>query len=141
MQKIAIETDTVTIHYRASTRDGGVIEDTSGRKPLVMNLADEHFLPLFRKQIIGMQPGQEKTIKLDPHESFGLRDHLRQMTVPRGCLPSGIQKGDQLSTTIQGYAVNAWVVQLGEEEATLDTNHPLAGEPLELSVQMISIEA
>ncbi len=140
MQNEAKESDTVTIHYRASTRDGGVIEDTSSRKPLVLNLTNEQFLPQFRKQIIGMHPGEMKTIKLVPQESFGLRDHLRQLTVPRNCLPSGIQKGDQLSTTIQGHEVNAWVVQLEKAEATLDTNHPLAGEPLELRVQLLSIE-
>ena len=139
MEIYATESDTVTVHYRARTRDGGVIEDTSGRKPLVLNLSDDQFLPAFRKQIVGMTPGETKTIILEAEESFGLRDYRYQMTVPRECLPSGAAQGDQISTTIQGEELNLWIVQLNKQEATLDMNHPLAGESLELSIQLVSV--
>ncbi len=139
MSITAAQNDTVTVHYCASTRDGGVIEDTNNRKPLVFSLDDETFLESFRQQIVGMEPGETKTILLDPEQSFGLRDHRRQLTVPVNGLPSGIHQGDQLATSIGESEVNVWVVQINGDEATLDTNHPLAGETLKLTIELVAI--
>ncbi len=140
MTQSATYNDTVTIHYITRTRDGGVIEDTTNRKPLTINLSDSRYTEAFRKSILGMQPGTSKTVIADPEQIFGYRDHNRQVAVPLSALPSGVQEGDQLAATIQDEEIDVWVVQLSEDEAVLDTNHPLAGETIEYTVQLISIE-
>jgi len=140
MAEFATQSDTVTVHYRASTRDGGVIEDTTHRKPLVLKLDDERYLAAFRANIVGMQTGQSKAIHLEPEDGFGLRDHRRQFVVPDSCLPAGIRQGDQLTVAIDEADVNVWLVNLKDNEATLDTNHPLSGETLELEVQLVAID-
>jgi len=140
MSQTAAYNDTVTVHYVTRTREGGVIENTTNRKPLVLNLSDPGYTEAFRKSILGMQSGTEKTVLADPEQIFGYRDHNRQIAVPLSGLPSGIQEGDQLTATIQNEEIDAWVIQLSEDEAVLDTNHPLAGETIEYTIQLVSIE-
>ncbi len=141
MSQSAAYNDTVTVHYTTRTRDGGVIEDTTNRKPLVLNLSDPHYTEAFRKSILGMQPGMQKTVIADPDQIFGYREHNRQISVPLSGLPSGIREGDQLTATIQNEEVDVWVVQLSEDEALIDTNHPLSGETIEYTIQLVSIES
>lgn len=132
--------DTVTVHYTARSRDGGVIEDTVNRKPLVLNLNDPNYTEAFRNTIVGMHSGEQKTVVLSPEQIFGYRDHDRQITVPLNGLPAGSREGDQLCATIQNEEVDVWIVQFSEKEAVLDANHPLAGETIEYEVQLVSID-
>ncbi len=140
MSQAATYNDTVAVHYVTRTRDGGVIENTMNRKPLILNLSDSRYTEAFRKSILGMQPGTEKTVIADPEQVFGYRDHSRQVSVPLSALPSGIQEGDQLAVIIRDEEIDAWVVQLTDDEAVLDTNHPLAGETIEYTIHLLSIE-
>ena len=132
--------DTVTIHYTAHTRDGGLIEDTLKRKPLVLNLNDEQYAQALRSHIVGMHAGEQKTVLLDPENIFGYRDNNHQLTVPLSGLPAGIREGDQLCATIQNEEVDVWVVRIADEEAILDANHPLSGETIEYTIQLVAID-
>jgi len=139
MNHRATHNDTVTIHYTTRTCEGGVIEDTMNRKPLVLNLSDQMYADALRNSILGMQPGEEKRVVVPAEHLFGHRDHHRQLSVPLRGLPAGIREGAQLSVTLQGKEVDVWVVQLLQDEAVLDTNHPLAGETIEYTIRLLSI--
>jgi len=140
MKQIAGWQDVVTIHYTARTRDGGIVEDTTPRKPLTLPLDDDQYLPALRNELIGMSPGETKVLSLPAESVFGQRNHRMQMSVPLTALPSGIQEGEQLSVEIEGSPLDVWIIQVANGEAILDTNHPLAGESVEFTVKLISID-
>ncbi len=131
--------DIVTLHYIARTSDGGVIEDTTHRKPVTFRLDDACYLDSLRQAVVGMAPGERKTIRLDPGRAYGERDHRMQLNVPLAALPTGIQDGDQLSVTVNDQELDVWVAQVNTQEAVLDINHPLAGEILEFTIDLLSI--
>ncbi|MBR9803175.1 hypothetical protein GYB59_16445 [bacterium] len=133
-------TDRVTIHYAAETRDGGVVEDTFGRRPLTIALDDPRFLKSLREGLLGSQVGQTKTLSLEPDQVFGVRDNRMQLRVPLTALPGGIREGEQLTVQVDGAELDVWVVQLNTNEAVLDVNHPLAGEAMQYRVEIIAIE-
>jgi len=133
-------TDRVTIHYAAQTRDGGVVEDTFGRRPLTIALDDPRFLKPLRDGLLGCRVGQSKTFTLEADQVFGVRDNRMQLRVPLSSLPGGIREGEQLTVDVEGDELDVWVVQLNGSEAVLDVNHPLAGEPLQYRVEVLAIE-
>ena len=133
-------TDRVTIHYAAETRDGGVVEDTFGRRPLTIALDDPRFLKSLREGLLGSQVGQIKTLTLEPDQVFGVRDNRMQLRVPLTALPGGIREGEQLTVQVDGADLDVWVVQLNTNEAVLDVNHPLAGEAMQYRVEVLAIE-
>ncbi|WP_237226597.1 peptidylprolyl isomerase [Rubinisphaera sp. JC750] len=133
-------TDRVTIHYAAETRDGGVVEDTFGRRPLTIALDDPRFLKSLREGLLGSQVGQTKTLSLEPDQVFGVRDNRMQLRVPLTALPGGIREGEQLTVQVDGAELDVWVVQLNTNEAVLDVNHPLAGEAMQYRVEILAIE-
>ncbi|MCA8983233.1 MAG: FKBP-type peptidyl-prolyl cis-trans isomerase [Planctomycetaceae bacterium] len=141
MKHSATLQDTVTIHYSARTREGGVVEDTSHRRPLTLRLDDPRYLRSLREAIVGMIPGDTKTIRLEPEQVFGRRDHRMQLNIPLTALPAGIQEGEQLSVQIDEQEIDVWVVHVTQDEAVLDINHPLAGESLEYTIHLISMES
>lgn len=140
MKQTAGRHDVVTLHYTSRTRDGGIVEDTTARKPLTLPLDDDQFLPAFRSEIVGMSPGETKVITLPAEAVFGERQQKLQLNVPLTALPAGLQAGEQLSVDVAGTLLDVWIVQIQNGEATLDTNHPLAGESLQYTVRLISIE-
>src|SRR5260221_13035998 len=79
----------------------------------------------------GLTPGGKASIRLAPADGFGERDPAlvrreRRERLPRD-LVLGMQLHGQGSAEGDGHAPVFRVTELGEAEATLDANHPLAG--------------
>ncbi|MBL4885805.1 MAG: FKBP-type peptidyl-prolyl cis-trans isomerase [Planctomycetaceae bacterium] len=140
MNQQATLNDTVTVHYTARTREGGVIEDTVKRKPLTLNLNNQDYAQPLRTNIVSMQIGDQKVVTVNPDQQFGYRDPNCQISVPLSGLPAGVREGDQLSVKIQNEEIDVWVIQILADEAVLDASHPLAGETIEYTIQLVSIE-
>jgi peptidylprolyl isomerase len=59
------------------------------------------------------------------------------MEVPLKDLPEGIEVGSKLQAG-DGRPIN--VTAIGETSATLDGNHPLAGQSLTFAVEMVAVK-
>ena len=94
-------------------------------------------LPALERVVAGMKPGDEKKVELSPEEGFGEYDATKKKTVPRTELPAGIQEGDVLEDRA-GKEIT--VTQLSGRSAVVDYNHPLAGKPLSVKIQILQVE-
>jgi FKBP-type peptidyl-prolyl cis-trans isomerase 2 len=56
-------------------------------------------------------------------------------------LPEGVQVGDRLSAQIGNQRVRFWVKEIENDTAILDANHPLAGQTLQLEIEVVSVES
>lgn len=98
----------------------------------------QHLLPArLERQIAGMHPGQSKTFALSAEEGFGLHDETKLQTVPTGDLPLEAQEGD---TVTDDTGRHARIIRILPEKALIDLNHPLAGHPLMVTLQIVMIE-
>lgn len=94
-------------------------------------------LPALERVVADMKPGEQKKVELSPEEGFGPYDAQKKKTVPRQELPAGTQEGDVLEDHA---GKEMTVTQLSGSSAVVDYNHPLAGKPLSVKIQILQVE-
>jgi peptidylprolyl isomerase len=98
----------------------------------------EHILPPgLEQQIAGMHPGESTTFPLSAEEGFGPHDETKLQVIPTGDLPLEAQEGDTVTDDAGRHARIIWILP---EKALIDLNHPLAGQPLIVTLQIVIIE-
>jgi len=95
------------------------------------------FFPLLEQKVIGMKPGEQKTIELGPAEGFGPHDDTKKLNIPKSLLPLGAKAGDVLQNDVGDLAT---VAEVSDSTAVLDYNHPLAGKPLVVELKILKVE-
>lgn len=93
--------------------------------------------PALEREVVGMRPGEEKSVRLSPEEGFGPHDDEKKLNIPKTLLPLGAKKGDILQNDVGDLAT---VADLSDTNAILDYNHPLAGKPLVVEVKILKVE-
>ena len=88
--------------------------------------------------------GVEFSAEVSPQEGYGVRDPERVVRAPRASFPADIElaAGMQLQTEDeQGNPMMVQLTEVGEEEVTIDENHPLAGKTLLFEIEIAAIRA
>jgi peptidylprolyl isomerase len=98
----------------------------------------QHMIPPgLEQRVAGMHPGEVTTFSLSAEEAFGPYDETKIEIIPPADLPPDAREGDTLD---DGTGRTAKVVRIFPEKAVLDLNHPLAGQPLIVTLQIMTIE-
>jgi FKBP-type peptidyl-prolyl cis-trans isomerase 2 len=85
----------------------------------------------------GMQPGGAKPFSLSAEEGFCPYYETKIQTIPTAALPLEAREGDIVDDDT-GRA--AKIVRIFPETTVLDLNHPLAEQPLIVTLQIVTIE-
>ncbi len=134
--------DTISIHYTGTLEDGTVFDSTSERGPLTLRLGDCVTLQALEEELVGLEPGQKRTVELRSRQAFGAYRKnmvrvLRRDTLP---VPDGVQAGDRLRIdTGDGTLSQVRVIRVVDGEVMVDMNHPLAGKTLRFEVELLDI--
>jgi peptidylprolyl isomerase len=134
--------DTVLFHYTGSLTDGTVFDSSSGREPLRVTLGSGQVIRGVDDALVGMTPGDEKTVTVAPDEAYGPRRPELLHEVQRAAIPPEVdlEVGKQLEgRDTGGQRLRLTVVDVAEDKVTLDANHPLAGEELKFDLQLVEI--
>lgn len=134
--------DTVRIHYTGTLDDGSVFDSSRDRDPLEFVVGSGQIIPGLDAALPGMAVGDAKTVNVPCAEAYGERDPNGLQQVPRSQFPDNIElaPGLQLQAqTPEGGIVQFVVIEVNDEVATLDANHPLAGKDLTFEFQLISL--
>jgi len=134
--------DTVKINYTGKLDDGTVFDTTKGREPLKFKIGEGKIIPGFEQGVIGMKPGESKSIKIPADKAYG--PHRKEMvtSVPRTQFPPDIKPevGQQLQIRQpNGQTIIVSVSDVSESTVSLDANHPLAGKDLTFDLQLVEI--
>jgi FKBP-type peptidyl-prolyl cis-trans isomerase 2 len=134
--------DTVRIHYTGTLLDGSVFDSSDGRDPLEFEVGSGHVIAGLDVAMPGMAVGDKKTVNAPCKQAYGpINPGLRQ-TASREAIPSEIslEMGMQLQMqTPEGQVLQVTVVEMDEENVTLDANHALAGQDLIFDIEVVSI--
>lgn len=133
--------DKVKIHYAGKLEDGTVFDSSEGGEPLEFAAGSEDVIPGVSNAVVGMEPGESKTVELSEEEGYGQAFPGYEQQIDRKELPEKIRVGDRLRADAEGKTIVFWVKELDEESALLDINHPLAGQKLVFDIEMVSFEA
>lgn len=134
--------DSVEVHYTGKLDDGSVFDSSLQREALQFRIGEGQLIQSFEDAVIGMKQGEAKTVRIAAKEAYGLRDDALVMTLKRSQLPPNIALTLGLHLQMRrpdGVIVNLLVTALTEETATLDANHPLAGEDLTFDIELVRI--
>lgn len=133
-----IERDCVVcIDYTIRLGDGQVVETSIGHEPLTYLHGRKQIVPGVENGLDGLEQGASVEIVVTPEEAYGDRDPAGVFVVPRAAFPEGeeVAAGMMFSAhRPDGRALTFRVVEANEELVLVDTNHPLAGETLHVSV-------
>ncbi len=127
--------------------DGGCDDEDCGcggheSGPMTFVLGEGILFPQIDAAIVGMSPGDKKTVKIAAADAFGEFDKEKIFTVPRSELPEDLipEVGDELSlSNDDDEELDVVVLEATEEQVTFDANHPLAGEDVTFDIELLSI--
>lgn len=138
----AKEGDTVKVHYNGKL-DTGVLFDTSeGSDPLEFKIGSGNLIPGFEEAVIGMSPGEKKTVKIPPEKGYGLYRDDRVIKVDKKDLPGDIVPAEGMTLEIcasNGVMVPVQITEIEGSTITLDANHPLSEQTLTFEIELIDI--
>jgi peptidylprolyl isomerase len=154
--------DKVKIDYTGTLEDGTVFDSTlegeecspdecetddcddegCGTGPMALTIGAGDFFPQIEEALIGMSPGEKKTVVIPVEDAFGEYDEERVFTVSRKDLPDDLNPeiGDQLGLADENdETIGVTVMDVTDDSITFDANHPLAGEDLTFELELIEI--
>lgn len=128
----------VTLDYTLTLDDGEVI----GREEGVEYLQGFYnIMPGLEKALEGINPGESRTVTLEPAEAYGEHDPERLITAPIAEVPDAdkLSPGMRISAhTIRG-PVELTVWEVNDDTIVFDSNHPLAGKRIHFDVAVTDI--
>jgi peptidylprolyl isomerase len=131
-------TSYVKVHYKGTLDDGTVFDSSYERNaPIEVILGQKMLIPGFEQGLVDMKEGDKKTVKIPSEQAYGpKRDEMLQK-IEKSKLPEGAEAGMQLVAQGPYGALPVTIVEITENEATLDFNHPLAGKNLTFDLEVV----
>ncbi len=129
----------VRVEYRLFDAEDALVEAPGPEESIEFIFGVGQAPPHIESAVDGLRVGESRRVRLRPREAFGLRDEQAVISVDRSELPEGAALGDEFEAESEdGEPVFLRVVDLDEEVARLDANHPLAGQSVTLELTVIS---
>jgi FKBP-type peptidyl-prolyl cis-trans isomerase 2 len=136
--------DKVRIHYIGTLLDGTRFDSSESRQPLEFEVGSGQVIAGLDVALPGMVAGEKKTVTAPCKEAYGPIDPGQRQAVPRSAIPDDVPLELGMRLQMQnpdGQILNVRVVDLDEEQVTLDANHALAGMDLFFAIELVSINA
>jgi peptidylprolyl isomerase len=124
--------------------DDGCNDDDCGCEtgPMELTIGAEDFFPQVEEALIGMAPGEKKTVTIPAEDAFGEYDEEEVFSISREQLTGDIVPEIGMELELTGdddEPVEVTVVEVTEETLTVDANHPLAGEDITYEIELLEI--
>ena len=133
----------VKIHYTGKFEDGRVFDQLQGKDTLQFKVGNKEVIAGLDKQIIGMKEGDKKTITVSPEEGYGQRKDQLVKKLPRSNFPQNMELKIGMTIALKlpdGKLLPMRVIEINDNEVTVDLNHPLAGKNMVFEVEIVQVE-
>jgi len=143
--------DKVKINFTGTLDDGTVFDSTDdchdddcgcSSGPMEFTIGGDEVFAAFEQAVIGLSPGESRTVKIPAAKAYGEWDEEMLATVERSEIPEDLdpQVGQVLEVTNDdGEAFPVTVTEITDTTVTLDANHPLAGKDLNFTIELVEI--
>lgn len=155
--------DKVRINYTGTLEDGSIFDTTIKESgcceddsdcgcdddgcgcesgPMEMTLGNEDFFPQVEEALVGMAPGEKKTVVIPAEDAFGEYDEDEVFSISREQLTGDIVPEIGMELELTGdddEPVEVVVVEVSDDTITVDANHPLAGENITYEIELLEI--
>jgi len=120
-------------------REHGVYVEEREYGPMWAKVGVGEIIPGLDEALIGVEPGEKKTVTVPPEKAYGMPNPELIIKVPvEEFTKAGLEPQEGLYVmTDSGIAK---IVKVEDDLVTLDFNHPLAGKTLVFDVEVIDVK-
>ncbi len=135
------ENTIVQIHYTLKNATGDVIDTSAGQEPLAYLHGGGNIVEGLESALAGKVIGDKLDVTVEPERGYGERREDLVQDVER----SNFVGVEEIEVGMQFLAQTPWgeqpvtVIAVADDSVQLDGNHPLAGETLNFSVEVVDV--
>ena len=133
----------VSIHYTLTNDDGEVLDSSIDDEALVYLHGGGNIISGLEKALHGKVAGDKFNVRIDPEDAYGeLMEEMVQV-ISRDMFEGidNIEVGMQFHADVSSGTGVVTVVNIEDDDITIDGNHPLAGLALTFDVEVIDVRA
>jgi len=119
----------------------GRLLSSTFNKDVLTSINDDHAMLLgLAKGLQGLQKGDKRKIQLSAEEAYGFYDPKKIVYFPRKKLVKDVKIGETVTIVGKSGKSRAYkIVALSADLASLDSNHPLAGQDLIFEIEALAV--
>lgn len=132
----------VLMHYSIGLTNGSIVESSFDDEPVEITMGHGSISDGMELALIGLKEGDTQTLTLTPDQGFGDRDEDNIHHMPLSDFPEDLAPATGLSYTFEspeGDETPGTVITVKEKSAEVDFNHPLAGQTIVFTVDILGI--
>jgi len=128
----------VTLSYKLTNQEGDVLDQSSEDQPLQYLHGHKNIIPGLEEALTEKSQGEEVNVDIPADKAYGQHDPNMIQDVPRTQFEGvdSIEEGMRFQAQTSQGPIPVVVKGVGEENVTLDANHPLAGQDLHFDVKI-----
>jgi FKBP-type peptidyl-prolyl cis-trans isomerase SlyD len=133
----------VSIHYTLTNDHGEVLDSSIGDEALVYLHGGGNIIAGLEKALHGKVAGDKFNVRIAPEDAYGeLMENMIQV-ISRDMFEGidNIEVGMQFHADVSSGSGVVTVVNIEDDDITIDGNHPLAGLALTFDVEVIDVRA
>jgi len=148
MSRVA-PTSHVTLHYRVAVLVQGAereLVNTFRAAPATLQMGVGQWAPTVEAYLLGLAEGQSLDFEVPAERAYGMRSADLVRTISREQLQGQCEPGTVFAVGesvelrgLGGEALRGVLAQCDAQQAVVDFNHPLAGLPMRIQVQVIGV--
>lgn len=138
------ENTVASIDYTLTDADGQVLDTSKDREPLTYLHGVGILIPGLEAALEGQSAGARLEVNVAPADAYGEREERLVQQIPRAAFDDAdrVEPGMQFEATgSDGETRMITVTTIDGDEVTVDANHPLAGQALNFSVNVVDVRA
>lgn len=130
----------VTIHYTVRHKSGDVLDQSSEERPLAFIFGRGMLIPGLESALEGKQAGEQVKTLVAAEQAYGERHDGLMQTIPKELFgDQEVEVGMQFRASTDQGDQSVMIVEVTDEEVTVDGNHPLAGQDLDFEVEVVEV--
>ncbi len=138
---------TLTYDLRLDGKEGEIFESATAESPLIFLHGAGLMIPAFEEQLVGKKSGEKFEIAIPAASGYGEINEEAVVELPLDIFKVDGKADDTLLTpgnsvpmmSAHGQRMDGIVVSVEGEVVTMDFNHPLAGEDLHFTGEILQV--
>jgi FKBP-type peptidyl-prolyl cis-trans isomerase SlpA len=140
------ESSYLTLHYRLAVAGGSDVITTFNGTPATLLLGQGQLAPFLEERLLGLPEGTHQTFELSANDAFGERNPELIQSVSKATLEENSVPGADYNVgevvefnAPKGGRFAGVLLEMRDNSALFDFNHPMAGRALQFEVKLISV--
>ncbi|MEX1222107.1 MAG: peptidylprolyl isomerase [Idiomarina sp.] len=132
----------VAINYAVKTADGQLLDESKEGQPLSFIFGRGMLIKGLENALEDKKVGDKFSAEISSADAYGERHEGLIQSVPRNLFGDAeVAPGMQFRASTDNGEQSVVIVDVSEEEVTVDGNHPLAGVDLNFDVEVLEVRA